>query len=240
MTLRPQLTLSDMRAEVFALINQDSTNLNLDDFRQVEALIRRACALLVAKGDWTINRKLISLTLAANTSVLDWPDDVDPGGIIRITAQNTTSAIEWPVMPGISSDDRTAWNLLNYSNALFVPAKYDFQNGQISFGPTNISLDTTVTFEYIANAPADLWNDNQRPNCPAELIIRKAEILLRNHLGMAGLQILMADYADLERTLLAKQGNGKGFTAGSKYVDPALKTRAQVKTRPWWFRDVRP
>lgn len=245
MALALQPTLAALTAELLTLIGQGGTGVaNAALNARAEASIRRAQLLVNQEADWTINRKRASVALAANATTFDWPDDVNPGDIIRVSAvRNSNLKYEWDLTGGIDSDDRTSWAYGGFSTVQDVPYKFDFHDGTIEVGPAASGAVTIYLYYTVAPSPMTVPDD--RPNCDGEAVLRKAEIVLRNQLGpeyqsaVPGCTIDYNRYLDLVKH---KQGATAGFQPGGTWgsMDMARRTWRQNQSRHWAFRTRRP
>lgn len=245
MALALQPTLSDLTGELLTLIGQGGTGVaNAALSSRAEAAIRRAQAIINNEADWTINRKRVAIALASGATSFDWPDDVNPGDIIRISAvRDSNDKYEWDLVGGIDSEDRTSWAYGGFSTVQDVPFKFEFHDGTIEVGPAASSDVTIYLFYTVAASPMVAPGD--RPNCDGEAVLRKAEIILRNQLGpeyqsaIAGCEKEYERYMDL---IKPKQGASIGFITGGSWgaEDMARRSWRQNQQRHWAFRSRRP
>lgn len=245
MALALQPTLAELTGELLTLIGQGGTGVaNASLNSRAEAAIRRAQILVNQEADWTINRKRVAVALAASATTFDWPDDVNPGDIIRVSAvRNSNTKYEWDLDGGIDADDRTSWAYGSFSTVQDVPFKFDFHDGTIEVGPAASSA-VTIYLLYLA-APSAMSVPSDRPNCDGEAVLRKAEIVLRNALGpeyQSAVAMCEKDYERYISLIKPKQGVGGGLILGGDWgqMDMAKRTWSHNQQRHWAFRDRRP
>lgn len=216
MPLDLQKTLSEARAEVLNRVGMgaqgDQTN---PAHPLIDSFIRQAQRDVYFEADWIEIHRYTDVPLIALQSEYDWPDDTEPGQIIRMSVLNDDNREE-QLVGGIRPQDRSRQRNLTDGG---LPALFGFQDGIIELLPFP-SIDwVTLKIEYIAS-PSDLINDTDRLSFDSELIIRMAVVFTKDHYGMDNSK----DEARLIKYInhiRSQQSDGGGFQLGgsqSRYV----------------------
>lgn len=244
MALSQQATLAELTSELLTLIGQGGLGVaNAQLSSRAEAAIRRAQQIVNIEAAWTINRKRAAIALLAGETEYEWPDDTQPGDILRVSAvRDANDKYEWDLEAGISSADRTSWNYGGFSTLQDVPFKYDFHDGVIEVGPASAG-DVTIYMLYTLGANR-MVDPSDRPSCDAEAVLRKAECVLRNDLGGEYREAVAQCEREYERYLgliKPKQGNGATMVPGAEWAFEDMSRRSRLtEQRHWAFRTRRP
>jgi len=244
MSLQPQQTLGEITSTILTAIGEGGEGVAAPaTVAMVQELIRRHQSILVKDAPWTINRTRVAVELPANQTIVDWPDNFEPGSIELVTARKASDAqYEWDLSAGITSLDRSAWITAALSSTSYVPNKYDFLDGNIEVGPA-CTEDITLYFQGMIGK-ASLVEEGDRPNCDSIALALKAEIAFRNARGgdfRNAIPLLVKEYDDYVALLKPQQGNRRSIVIGRSWDinDPARRSD-NTQQRHWMFRNSRP
>ncbi len=245
MALPLESTLADLTGELLTLVGQGGLGVASAALEaRAQATIRRAQKLVNLEANWTINRRRLAIALDANATEFDWPDDTAPGYVESITARKTAdNKYEWNLTGGITAEDRTSWAYGGFSTVVDVPFKYSYHDGIIEVGPASSSA-VTLFMTYVLGA-ASMVSPGDRPNCDAEAVLLRAEIVLRNQLGGSYREAIPECEVGYQRYLgliKVRQGEDDMLVIGADWAfqDMARRTMRDNQQRHWAFRTRRP
>jgi len=216
MPLDLQITLSEARAEVLNRVGMGAQGDQTQPAHPlVDSFIRQAQRDVYFEADWIEIRKFTDIPLIALQADYDWPDDTEPGQIIRMTVLNDDNREE-TLVGGIRPVDRSRVRNLTDGG---LPALFGLHDGIIELLPFPSVDWVTLKIEYLAK-PSRLINDVDRLSFDSELIIRMAVVFTKDHYGMDNVkdEARLVRYIDHIR---AQQSDGGGFQLGgsqSHYV----------------------
>jgi hypothetical protein len=244
MALTPQSTLGEITSQILEAIGEGGDGVAAPNtISMIHSLIQRHQTLLVNECPWTINRTRIEVELAANVTILDFPDGWEPGGIGTISVRRATNPQdEWTLVAGITADDRASWISGVLSANSYSPSNYTILDGSIEVGPA-CSEAVTIFIEGRVGK-ASMVEEDDRPNCDSTALAMKAEIAYRNARGgdfRNAIPVLMNDLRDYLSQLKPKQGVKRLIVPGSQFFanDPARRCDP-MRSRHWSVRDIRP
>jgi hypothetical protein len=211
MTLPTLPTLAYVRAEILqrCAINTGG-NRGARAIPMVDSAIRQAIRQLEIECPWTRLQVTRQITLLADTTVYDFPDDMDAGNIGYIGVHNIDSNKVATLRP--DPDHRIRNGLVNTIDS--APRIYWFEGSVINILPEpDVTVWDYLVLDGYLNATIPT-NDTEQLGFDGEAVIQLAEELVRPRLGLDVPPALMTARQVYMSHLRARQGDGEGTMPG--------------------------
>jgi len=242
MALDQYRTLPEMVSEVLIRCALGQMGeLNSDLHPQIKGYLRQAQRELWTKCRWLRLRTRQSITAIEDQTQYDIPDGFEPGSIDRVIAKDDDGR-EWPLIPGISPEDRTDAALTSAETG-DEPSRWTVTDGILEV----LDAPAADIAELIVEgwlAPGRLEAEEDRPSVDDEACIRYAVIELKKQKKMLTTAEARAERADLFEGYVADLDAGEAISSpmslGTGYVDPMDKPPTSRRSRPWWQANRRP
>jgi hypothetical protein len=227
-------TFQDLRRRLavrLELGKQAETNATVRDL--LSEYLRTAFHLLVREADWAILvvRRTMSLTNAEHT--YDVPDDIEVGGIHQISVLNTSNH-EYPLQPGVSSYERSAYRIdrggETDTDQASLPLRWTVENGNLVIYPAPDTSTYPTLVIYGKARPRTPFENDDRANVDDEALLLGAEVVGKEAMGKSGARNAARMYERHLRNLRAAQSDGElvqiGPTRSRRYATASERDEA--------------
>ncbi len=182
----------------------------------IDERIRQAERMLHTRIDFTHLWERRDVALTAGVNEYDWPDNVEVGDLRWISAVNS-DGYEARLSPGLRPIERNSAYPTPQTDPVSwsQPLIYTIQNQVIRIGPTPDESWVKLTYEYYL-APGPMVDPEERCAIDGEALLMQAEILVKQHFGMPGIEPVAGQLTEYLKDLQGKQGDGDGFQMGGR------------------------
>lgn len=210
MALQLQPTLGEIRQSVLARCGLATTgNIPRNIQGILDERIRSAQLQLYEEAYWLANYVQREITLDADTTDYDCPDDTEPGNIDWISVKDTDGRV-YEMSPGYIPSDPNV--LVNESASL--PLRYNFIDQIIRIQPVPDTTRYTALVLWYRQRPGPFIEDGERAVVDGEALKMLAEILVKDHFGGQNTTKLEQALGRYVMRRKGKQSDGSGWSMG--------------------------
>jgi hypothetical protein len=225
MALALQPTLAEIRISVLkrcGLATEGNIPRAIQDI--IDERINSAQTLLYEYAPWLAAYVERDLTLEANTTDYDIPDDTEPGQIQFVSVRRIEDGSLYPLEPGVRPEEPNA--LVNTTASL--PLRYYFVNQIMRVLPqADILIYDLLRLEY-QQVPRQLVQDSDRVTVHGEALKMLGEILVKEHFGGQDTSKLEERLGAFIQKRRSRGSDGEGFQMGghqSAYASTQRRNR---------------
>jgi hypothetical protein len=182
-----------------------------------------------------------TITLSANETDYDIPDDTDEDNIAFVGVRRSSDGEVVQLDQGFTTEEATT-----FSDTASMPLRYKFIDGVLRIHPTPNVTEYDVLCLTYRTVPTPLVDDDERISIDAEALRMFAEIQMKEHFGGVDTMPLRADLGRYLDGIKSKQSDGTGFQMGgkvsavtrtprrNKFIESEMRTGLDSRHwRPW-------